>query len=109
MVVNSTTQSYKGNSARIYVELTTPQARLVSRFPVEAGYFSKTERVLPTCPVKQTIFGPSRIINDDKSFEMLLNSYLKELPGLPASVVKSDLMQAFFALRANDISLPGKK
>ncbi len=76
---------------------------------MEAGYFGKSERVIPTCPVKQTIFGPSRIVSDDRSFEKLLNSYLKGLPGLPASVVKSDLVQAFFALRATDINLPGEE
>lgn len=76
---------------------------------MEAGYFAKSEKVLPTCPVKQTIFGPSRVVGDDSAFEKLLNTYLKALPGLPASVVKSDLMQTFFALRATDINLPGEE
>ena len=85
------------------------QSQLMSRFPVEAGYIKKDERVIPECPVKQTIFGPSRVVNDDSSFGTLLNSYIKSLPALPASIVKSDLFQNFFILRASDISLPAQR
>ena len=78
----------------------------MSRFRVEAGYFNKNERVIPDCPVKQTIFGPSRVTRDDRMFGKMLNSYIKELPALPAAVVKNDLMNNFFALQASDVSLP---
>ena len=79
---------------------------MISRFPVEAGYFKKEERVISECPVKQTVFGLQRLIRDDKSFEKLLDSYVKELPGLPASIVKGDLIQKFFALRSSDVVDP---
>lgn len=81
----------------------------MSRFPVEAGYFSKSERVIPECPLKQTIFGPSRTINNDAAFERQLNSYIKALPGLPASIVKSSMVREFFRLRASDFVVPKKK
>ena len=84
------------------------QAKLLAKFPVEAGYFKKDERVIPDCPVKQTVFGPQRAIRDDRSFEKLLNSYIKELPGLPAALVKSDLVNNFFSLRASDLDVPGE-
>ena len=83
------------------------QSRLLSRFPIEAGYFKKSERVIPECPIKQTIFGVQRAISEDRSFEKLLNSYIKELPGLPASIVKCDLVSDFFSLKASDIQVPG--
>ena len=84
------------------------QTKLLAKFPVEAGYFKKEERVIPDCPVKQTVFGPQRAIRDDRSFEKLLNSYIKELPGLPAALVKSDLVNNFFSLRASDLDVPGE-
>ena len=40
-------------------------------------------------------------------FEKLLNSYIKELPAMPASIVKSDLLRKFFVLRTSDMSEPG--
>ena len=76
---------------------------------MEAGYFNDDERCIPECPVKQTIFGPSRVASSDNMFGKLLNSYIKELPGLPASIVKSSLMQKFFELRASDIGLPEQR
>jgi len=79
----------------------------MSQFPVEAGYFKKSERVIPDCPLKQTIFGIQRAIHDDKSFEKLLNSYIKEIPALPASIVKCELVTQFFSLKASDIQVPG--
>lgn len=84
------------------------QSKLVARFPVEAGYFKKSDTVIPDCPLKQTIFGPSRVIREDRVFEKLLNSYLKELPGLPASIVKCDLIKNFYTLRGGDMSEPGQ-
>ena len=84
------------------------QAKLVSQFPVEAGYFSKSDMVIPDCPLKQTIFGPSRVISNDRVFEKLLNSYFKEIPGLPTSIIKCNLISNFFALRGSDMSEPGK-
>ncbi len=73
---------------------------------MEAGYFNKAERVIPDCPLKQTIFGPSRTVNNDAAFERMLNSYVKGLPGLPATIVKSSMMQEFFLLRASDFVVP---
>ena len=78
----------------------------MARFPVEAGYFKKDERVIPDCPVKQSVFGPQRIVRDDRSFERLLNSYIKEIPGLPAALVKSDIVSDFYSLKASDINDP---
>ena len=82
---------------------------MLARFPLEAGYFKKEERKIPDCPVKQTVFGPQRAIRDDRSFEKLLNSYIKELPALPAAIVKSDLVNGFFSLRATDLDVPEEK
>ena len=79
---------------------------MMNKFKVESGYFKKEERVIPECPIKQTIFGPQRAIRDDKSFGRLLNHYLKEIPALPASVVKSDLVTNFFSLKASDLDAP---
>ena len=81
----------------------------MNKFKVEAGYFKKEERVIPECPIKQTIFGPQRSIRDDKSFSRLLNIYLKEIPALPAYVVKSDLVTEFFSLKASDMNAPGEE
>ncbi len=81
----------------------------MTMFKVEAGYFKKQERVIPECPIKQTIFGPQRSIRDDKSFGRLLNYYLKEIPALPAALVKSYLVSEFFSLRASDLNDPGSK
>ena len=80
----------------------------MSRFPVEAGYFNKSDMVIPDCPLKQTIFGPSRVIRNDRVFEKLLNSYFKEIPGLPTSIIKCNLISNFFALRGSDMSEPGQ-
>ena len=80
----------------------------MSQFPVEAGYFNKSDMVIPNCPLKQTIFGPSRVIRDDRVFEKLLNSYFKEIPGLPTSIIKCNLISNFFALRGSDMSEPGQ-
>lgn len=90
----------------LFSPLSGSQSQMMSKYPVEAGYFKEDERRIPECPVKQTIFGPSRVVSGDRAFEKLLSSYVKELPGLPASIVKSDLMQKFFELRASDIGLP---
>ena len=79
---------------------------MMNTFKVEAGYFKKDERVIPDCPIKQTIFGPQRTIRDDKSFGRLLNHYIKEIPGLPAAIVKSDLVVNFFSLKASDLNSP---
>lgn len=84
------------------------QTKLMAQFPVEAGYFDKKETVIPDCPLKMTIFGPSRIVQEDRVFEKLLNSYIKELPGMPPSIVKCDLLNKFFKLRPTDMSEPGK-
>lgn len=97
------------NIVGIYLFLFLKQSRLRSRFRVESGYFNKSERVIPECPVRQSIFGPQRVVRDDGSFEKLLNSYFKELPALPASIVKSSFMENLFTLRATDICLPGQK
>jgi len=70
---------------------------------VEAGYFKKEERVIPECPIKQSILGPQRAISDDKSFERLLNIYIKTIPGLPGALVKSDLVTDFFSLKDSDV------
>lgn len=78
----------------------------MNKFKVEAGYFKREEKVIPECPIKQTIFGPQRAIRDDKSFDRLLNIYLKEIPALPAAVVKSDLIIDFFSLKASDLNAP---
>lgn len=83
------------------------QTKLQTQFPVEAGYFHKKEAVIPDCPLKMTIFGPSRIVREDRVFEKLLNSYIKELPALPASIVKCDILKKFFYLRPSDMSEPG--
>ncbi|CAI8044018.1 Neutrophil cytosol factor 1, partial [Geodia barretti] len=85
-----------------------PQTKLVAQFPVEAGYFNKKEAVIPSCPLKMTIFGPSRVVREDRIFERLLNSYIKELPSMPASIVKSDIIKKFFQLRTSDMSEPGQ-
>ncbi len=81
----------------------------MSLFPVEAGYFNKAERVIPECPLKLTIFGPSRTVSNDGAFERRLNSYIKALPGLPATMVKSNMMQKFFILRSSDFIVPGQR
>ena len=83
----------------------------MNKFKVEAGYFKKEERVIPECPIKQTIFGPTRAISNDKSFSRLLHYYLKEIPALPAAVVKSNIVTDFFSLKASDLADPdsGKK
>lgn len=78
----------------------------MNKFKVESGYFKKEERVIPECPIKQTIFGPTRAISNDKSFNRLLNYYLKDIPALPAAVVKSDLVTDFFSLKASDLDAP---
>lgn len=78
----------------------------MNKFKVESGYFKKEERVIPDCPIKHTIFGLQRAIRDDKSFGRLLNFYLKEIPALPAAIVKSDLTINFFSLRASDLEAP---
>ena len=70
---------------------------------MEAGYFKKEERVIPDCPIKQTIFGITRAIRDDKSFEKLLNFYIKDIPALPGALVKSALVTDFFSLKSSDI------
>ena len=80
----------------------------MARFPVEAGYFNKKETVIPHCPLKMTIFGPSRVVREDRVFEKLLNSYIKELPGMPPSIVKCDIITNFFKLRTSDMSEPGE-
>lgn len=85
------------------------QTKLMNKFKVEAGYFKKEERVIPECPIRQTIFGPQRAIRDDKSFGRLLNFYIKEIPALPAALVKSDLVTEFFSLRASDLDAPGEE
>lgn len=79
---------------------------MMNKFKVEAGYFKKEERVIPECPIKHTIFGVQRAIRDDKSFSRLLHYYLKEIPALPAAVVKSDLITNFFSLKATDLDTP---
>lgn len=76
---------------------------------MEAGYFDKKEVVIPDCPLKMTIFGPSRVVREDRVFEKLLNSYIKELPGMPPSIVKCELLNKFFKLRQSDMSEPGKQ
>ena len=78
----------------------------MNTFKVESGYFKKEERVIPECPVKQTIFGPQRSVRDDKSFGRLLNYYIKEIPALPATLVKSELVTNFFSLKASDLDAP---
>ena len=70
---------------------------------MEAGYFKKSERVIPDCPIKQTIFGIQRSIRDDKSFEKLLNYYIKDIPALPAALVKSEHVTNFFSLKNSDL------
>jgi hypothetical protein len=82
---------------------------VLAQFPVEAGYFNKKEAIIPDCPLKMTIFGPTRIVREDRVFEKLLNSYIKELPGMPKSIVKCELINNFFALRGSDIAEPGTK
>ena len=82
---------------------------MMNKFKVEAGYFKKEDRMIPECPIKQTIFGPQRGIRDDKSFGMLLNYYIKSIPALPAALVKSDLVTNFFSLRASDLDSPDDK
>ena len=77
----------------------------MSTFPVEAGYFSEDDCCIPECPVKKGIFGPRRIVKDEKTFEKLLNMYVKEIPGLPASILKSELVKNLFSLRNTDFSL----
>ena len=79
----------------------------MDQFPVEAGYFDKKEVLIPSCPLKMTIFGPSRVVREDRIFEKLLNSYVKELPAMPASIIKSELIRKFFQLRPSDMSEPG--
>ena len=74
---------------------------------MEAGYFAKKEAIIPDCPLKMTIFGPTRIVREDRVFEKLLNSYIKELPAMPASIIKCELIQKFFKLRISDMSEPG--
>lgn len=81
----------------------------MNKFKVEAGYFKKEERVIPECPIKQSIFGPQRTIREDKSFGRLLNYYLKEIPALPAALIKSNLITEFFSLRASDLEAPGEE
>ena len=80
----------------------------MAQFPVEAGYFNKKETIIPHCPLKMTIFGPSRVVREDRVFEKLLNSYIKELPGMPPSIVKCDIINNFFKLRTSDMSEPGE-
>jgi hypothetical protein len=79
----------------------------MDKFKVEAGYFKREERVIPECPIKQTIFGPQRAIRDDESFGRLLHHYLKRIPALPAALVKSELVTEFFSLKASDLDAPG--
>ena len=63
--------------------------------------------MIPECPIKQTIFGPQRSIRDDKSFGRLLNYYIKEIPALPAALVKSEMVTNFFSLKESDLAAPG--
>ena len=78
------------------------QAALETQFPVEAGYFSSKEKVIPDCPVKKTIFGIQKSSSNENKFERQLNTYLKNLPALPASIVKSDIVKTFFEMRPRD-------
>lgn len=78
----------------------------MNKFKVEAGYFKKEERVIPECPIKQSIFGPQRAIREDQLFGRLLDDYIRTIPGLPAAVVKSDLVIEFFSLKASDLDAP---
>lgn len=74
----------------------------MTSFPVEAGYFNPDEKVIPTCPVKKSIFGVQKSSSDESEFERQLNAYLKELPTLPASIVKSEVVKRFFKMRSHD-------
>lgn len=76
---------------------------------MEAGYFKKSERVIPDCPIKNTIFGIQRSVRDDKSFEKLLNFYMKDIPALPGALVKGELVTEFFSLRSSDLGSDTKK
>eukprot|EP00731_Ephydatia_muelleri_P023390 Em0015g973a len=78
------------------------KAALVAHFPVEAGFFNSEEKVIPDCPVKKTIFGIQKSSSDENEFERQLNTYLKELPALPASIVKSEIVKHFFKMRPRD-------
>ena len=69
---------------------------------MEAGFFNSEEKVIPDCPVKKTIFGIQKSSSDENEFERQLNTYLKELPALPASIVKSEIVKHFFKMRPRD-------
>ena len=84
------------------VSVACMQDVMMTHFPVEAGYFNPDEKVIPTCPVKKSIFGVQKSSSDDNEFERQLNTYLKEIPALPASIVKSEVVKHFFKMRPSD-------
>ena len=89
--------------ARVFfLKLYKQQSALVNYFPVEAGYFNSDDKVIPTCPVKRSLFGIQKSNSDEKVFQKELNKYLKSFPDLPDSIVKSEMVQRFFNMRSQD-------
>ena len=53
------------------------QHKLISKFPVEAGYFHDGEKIVPDCPFKKTPFGIKQAVSDEGKVGKMLSSYLK--------------------------------
>lgn len=49
----------------------------MNMFPAEAGQFKESERVIPECPLKKTVFGIKQANNDENQLGRLLYNYFK--------------------------------